>query len=131
MSNAEPIVIRAACKPPPSLENPLESVDLKTLQPAPAARQRSDVCFAPAASCVLENAVAFEIARAVIERFGGDSLAEIQARRRLHLEMVRAAKVAGEEQTQLGDNDAFWKQISARRNEPTIDRETLEEKLRE
>lgn len=89
MSNAQPIVIRAACKPPPSLDAPLDSVDLKTLQSATATRQRSDVCFVPAASCVLENAVAFEIARAVVEKFGGDSLAEITARQRLFNELAR------------------------------------------
>jgi chorismate synthase len=71
------------------LEKPLESVELKTLRSAPAARQRSDVCFVPAASCVLENVAAFELAGAVVEKFGGDSLAEIQARWRLFHELAR------------------------------------------
>ena len=89
MSNSQPIVLRAAMKPIPTLGAPLPSVDLQTLQPAPASRQRSDVCAVAAASCVVENAVAYEIARAVIDKFGGDSLAEIEARWRLFHEMAR------------------------------------------
>ena len=76
-------------KPIPTLGRPLPSVNLQTMQPEPAACQRSDVCAVAAASCVVENAVAFEIAGAVIDKFGGDSLAEIQARWRVFHEMAR------------------------------------------
>ena len=89
MTNSQPIVLRAAMKPLPTLGESLPSVELKTLQPAPASYQRSDVCAIAAASCVVENVVAFEIARAVVDKFGGDSLAEIQARWRLFHEMAR------------------------------------------
>jgi len=89
MSNSQPIVLRAAMKPIPTLAAPLPSVDLPTLRPAPASYQRSDVCAVAAASCVAENVVAFEIARAVVDKFGGDSLAEIEARWRLYHEMAR------------------------------------------
>ncbi|MBN1395779.1 MAG: chorismate synthase [Pirellulales bacterium] len=89
MSNSRPIVLRAAMKPICTLGNPLDSVDLETLQPAPAARRRSDVCAVPAASCVVENVVAFEIARAMTEKFGGDSLTEMRARWRLFHDLAR------------------------------------------
>jgi len=80
MSNAQPIVIRAAMKPISTLARPLESINLKTKQPEPAAYERSDVCAVSAASVILENVVALEIARAMVDKFGGDSLAEMQAR---------------------------------------------------
>jgi chorismate synthase len=82
MSNAQPIVLRAAMKPIATLERPLQSVNLltKTLRAEPASYQRSDVCAVAAASCVVENVVAFEIARALVDKFGGDSLAEMLAR---------------------------------------------------
>ena len=89
ISNSQPIVLRAAMKPICTLTNPLDSVDLETLRSAPASRQRSDVCAVAAASCIVENVVAFEIARAMVEKFGGDSLAEIQARWTLYHDMAR------------------------------------------
>jgi chorismate synthase len=78
MSNGEPIVVSAAMKPIPTLRKPLRSVDLKTKQPVTAAVERSDVCAVPAASVVGEAVVAFEIAAAFLEKFGGDSLAEVE-----------------------------------------------------
>ncbi|MEN6458072.1 MAG: chorismate synthase [Thermoguttaceae bacterium] len=83
MTNAQPIVLRAAMKPIATLERALTSVNLETLRPEPASHQRSDVCAVPAASCVVENVVAFEIARAMIDKFGGDSLVEMLERWRL------------------------------------------------
>jgi chorismate synthase len=88
MTNAQPIVIRAAMKPISTLARPLESVNLKTKQPESAAYERSDVCAVSAASVILENVVAMEIARAMVDKFGGDSLAEMQARWRLFHEMA-------------------------------------------
>ncbi len=80
ISNGEPIVIRAALKPIPTLKNPLPSVHLRTKEPKPAQYERSDVCAVPAGSVVLENAVALEIARAFLEKYVGDSIVEIAER---------------------------------------------------
>ncbi len=88
MTNAQPIVIRAAMKPISTLASPLESVDLQTRKPQSASFERSDTCAVSAASCVVENVVAFEIARAMVDKFGGDSLAEMQARWKLFHEMA-------------------------------------------
>ena len=89
MSNSQPIVLRVAKKPISTLAQPLESVNLETKQPESAAYERSDVCAIAAASCILENVVAFEIAAAVVEKFGGDNLEEIQARLELFYQMAR------------------------------------------
>lgn len=80
MSNGQPIVLRAAMKPISTLARPLESVSLRTREAVLASYERSDVCAVAAASVIVENVVAFEIARAVVDKFGGDSLAELQAR---------------------------------------------------
>jgi len=77
-SNGEAIVIRAAKKPISTLASRGPSVDLATKQPRPATYERSDVCAVPAASVVVENVVACEIAAAVVEKFVGTSLAAIQ-----------------------------------------------------
>ena len=89
MTNGQPIVVRAAKKPISTLRRPLESINLQTKQPQAAAYERSDVCAVPAASVIVENVVAFEVARALVEKFGNDSLAEMQARYQLFLEMAR------------------------------------------
>jgi chorismate synthase len=89
MTNSQPIVIRVAKKPISTLKKPLESVNLQTKQSESASYERSDVCAVAAASCILENVVAFEIAAAVVEKFGGDNLEEIQARIELFYEMAR------------------------------------------
>ncbi|MFH0925419.1 MAG: chorismate synthase [bacterium] len=78
MSNGEDIILRAAMKPIPTLVSPLKSVDLKTKQPVEATVERSDVCAVPAAAVVGEAVVAFEIAQAVLEKFGGDSIGELK-----------------------------------------------------
>ncbi len=89
MTNSQPIILRAAKKPISTLAKPLESVNLKTKQPEEASYERSDVCAVAAASCILENVVAFEIARAMVEKFGGDSLEEMQARWKLFYDLAR------------------------------------------
>jgi chorismate synthase len=89
MSNSQPIVLRAAMKPINTLALPLQSVCLKTKQSQSASYERSDVCAVSATSCVVENAVAFEIARAMVDKFGGDSLAEMLARWKLFHDMAR------------------------------------------
>lgn len=80
MTNAQPIVVRAAMKPISTLARPLESVNLRTRRPEEAAYERSDVCAVPAASVIVENVVAFEVARAMVDKFGGDSLEEMRSR---------------------------------------------------
>lgn len=77
MTNGEPVVLRAAMKPIPTLVKPLRSVDLVTKEPQEAAFERSDVCAVPAASVVGEAVVAWEIAQAVVEKFSHDTLAEL------------------------------------------------------
>ncbi len=79
MSNGAPIVVRAAVKPIPTTLSPLRSVDLATGAAASTEYQRSDVCVVPAAAVVGEEMVAFVLADALLEKFGGDSLAEMKA----------------------------------------------------
>lgn len=76
ISNGEPIVVRAAMKPIPTLTRPLPSVDLDTMQSRQAHAERSDVCAVPAACVVGEAVVCFELARALLAKFGGDCLAD-------------------------------------------------------
>ncbi|HVL32138.1 MAG TPA: chorismate synthase [Actinomycetota bacterium] len=78
---------RAAMKPLSSLARSLPTIDVRTKEPAPAITQRSDVCAVPAAGVVGEAMVAFVLARAVLEKFGGDSLEETSR----NLEAYRAA----------------------------------------
>jgi chorismate synthase len=89
MTNGQPLVIRAAKKPISTLARPLESINLQSKQKQEASYERSDICAVPAASVIVENVVAFEIAAAVIDKFGGDSLAEMQARYDLYLNLAR------------------------------------------
>lgn len=88
MTNAQPVVVRAAMKPISTLAKPLESVNLETRQAESASYERSDVCAVSAASVIVENVVAFEIARALVDKFGGDSLAEMQTRWKLFHDMA-------------------------------------------
>jgi chorismate synthase len=88
MTNGQPLVIRAAKKPISTLRKPLESINLDTKQPEAASYERSDVCAVSAASVIVENVVAFEVACALVDKFGGDSLQEMQARWKLFLEMA-------------------------------------------
>ena len=89
MSNGAPLVARVAMKPISTLMSPLQSVDLRTKQPADASVERSDVCAAPAAAVVGESVVAFEIARAFLEKFGGDSLREVRRNYENYLEQIK------------------------------------------
>lgn len=79
MTNGEPIVVRGVMKPIPTLYKPLASVDIDSKEPFTAQVERSDACAVPAASVVLEHVVAWEVAKAFLEKFGGDSMEEIQA----------------------------------------------------
>lgn len=78
MTNGEPLIVRAAMKPIPTLYKPLKSVDIITKESYEASIERSDICAVPAASIVGETTVAWEVASSLIEKFGGDSLQEIQ-----------------------------------------------------
>ncbi|TDA67725.1 MAG: chorismate synthase [Clostridia bacterium] len=78
VTNGEPLVVRAAMKPIPTLRRPLWSVDIESKEAVEAAFERSDVCAVPAASVVGEAMVAVVLAAALSEKFGGDSLAEIR-----------------------------------------------------
>jgi len=94
MSNGEPIVVRAAMKPISTLLRGLDSVNLVTKAPERSDYERSDVCSVPAASVVAENVVAFEIARAFVEKFAGDTLQEIRAAYDHYLESTRSLGTA-------------------------------------
>jgi chorismate synthase len=88
VSNGEEIVVRAAMKPLPTLMKPLASVDLQTGEPADALVERSDVSAVEALAVVAEASVAFELARAAREKFGGDSLADFVAAHKGYLERI-------------------------------------------
>ena len=79
MTNGKPVVVRGAMKPISTLGKPLKSVDLNTKETAEAGWERSDISAISAASVIMENVIAFEIARAFLEKFGGDSMTEIRA----------------------------------------------------
>ena len=78
-SNGEPIVVRASKKPISTLAARGPSINMATKLPEPAAYERSDVCAVPAASVIVENVVAFEIAAAIVEKYVGTSLMAIRA----------------------------------------------------
>jgi chorismate synthase len=88
ISNGEPVVVRAAMKPLPTLMKPLRSVDLESGEAGEALVERSDVAAVEALAVVAEAAVAFELARAAREKFGGDSLADFIAAWRAYLERI-------------------------------------------
>ncbi|MDY0088065.1 MAG: chorismate synthase [Coriobacteriia bacterium] len=88
MANGEPLVVRAAMKPIPTLMKPLRSVDLDTFEEVSASIERSDVCAVPAAAVVAEAELAFVLARAFIEKFGGDTLVDILAARDRYLTRI-------------------------------------------
>jgi chorismate synthase len=90
MTNGAPLVVRVAMKPISTLMSPLQSVDLRTKQSADASVERSDVCAAPAAAVVGESVVAFELANALLDKFGGDSLREIKRNYENYLEQIKA-----------------------------------------
>ncbi|MFM8282560.1 MAG: chorismate synthase [Planctomycetaceae bacterium] len=89
ITNGQPLVVRAAMKPISTLRTPLESVNLATKQREEAAYERSDVCAVSAASVIVENVVAFAVAEAMVEKLGGDSVVEMQARWELFHDLAR------------------------------------------
>jgi len=88
ISNGQPIVMRVAMKPISTLYSPLKSVDFLTKEPFEASVERSDICTVPAAAVIGEAVVAFELASALTEKFGGDSLREMKRNYESYLEYV-------------------------------------------
>jgi chorismate synthase len=88
VSNGEEVVVRAGMKPLPTLMRPLRSVDLETGEPGEALVERSDVAAVEALAVVAESAVAFELARAAREKFGGDSLEDFVGAWRAYVERI-------------------------------------------
>ncbi|NOU92266.1 chorismate synthase [Paenibacillus sp. LMG 31456] len=89
MTTGEPIVVRAVMKPIPTLYKPISSVDIETKQPFAAQIERSDSCAVPAAAVVMENVIAWELACAFLDKFGGDSYEEIERNYNNYLEQIR------------------------------------------
>ena len=89
VSNGEDIVVRAAMKPIPTLQRPLRSVDIVTKEEFEASVERSDIVAVPAASVVAAAAVAFVLADAFTEKFGGDSLEETSRNYEQYMAQVR------------------------------------------
>jgi chorismate synthase len=86
MSTGELLRVRAAMKPISTIPKALRTVDVATGEAAPAINQRSDVCAVPAAGVVAEAMVAMVLADAVLEKFGGDSVAEVRRNLRGYLD---------------------------------------------
>ena len=79
MTTGDPLVVRAAMKPLPTLTKPLRSVDIETKEPAQALRERTDSCTVPAAAVVGEAMVALVLAAAYGEKLGGDHVDDVRA----------------------------------------------------
>jgi chorismate synthase len=90
ISNGEDVVVRGYLKPISTLRRPLGSVSFETREPVKAAYERSDVCVVPAAGVAAESMVALAVARLVVEKFGGDSLREMQRNFNGYCEQIRA-----------------------------------------
>jgi chorismate synthase len=90
ITNGEDILVRGLLKPISTLRKPLESVDLATREPALAAYERSDVAVVPAAGVIGEAMVAIVLAQAFLEKFGGDSLAEMRRNHDGYLAQVKS-----------------------------------------
>ncbi|MCC5934543.1 MAG: chorismate synthase [Balneolales bacterium] len=80
MTTGQPLLIQGVMKPIPTMLDPLGTVDIATLEPAPTRYERSDVCALPRAVVVAESVIAPVIANAILEKTGGDSMAEILPR---------------------------------------------------
>ncbi|MHC4775444.1 MAG: chorismate synthase, partial [Planctomycetota bacterium] len=89
MTNGMPVVVRGTMKPISTLLKGMGSVDLNTKEAQQSTYERSDVCALPAASVVMENVVGFEIARAFMEKFAGDTMHELRASYDAYLDLAR------------------------------------------
>ncbi|HQR79933.1 MAG TPA: chorismate synthase [Actinomycetota bacterium] len=89
MSTGQPLRVRAAMKPISTVPRALRTVDVATHEPATAINQRSDACAVPAAGVIAEAMVALVLADALLEKTGGDSLAEVRRNLRAYLDTLR------------------------------------------
>jgi chorismate synthase len=89
MTTGEYIMIKAAMKPISTLKRPLSTVDIRTKRAVKATVERSDICAVPAASVIGEAVSAIEIANAMIEKFGGDSVAEMKRNYEGYIKQIR------------------------------------------
>jgi len=92
ITNGAPLVVRCAMKPISTLMKPLPSVDLRSGAVHKADVERSDVCALPAACVVAENMLAFVLARAFLDKFGGDSIPEIQRNYKAYLKQISVSR---------------------------------------
>lgn len=99
MTNGMPVVVKGVMKPISTILKGLPSVDLNTKKAEQSQYERSDVCAVSAASVVMEGVVAFEIARAFREKFGGDSMLEVQQNLRAYLEVAGALPLTPPDET--------------------------------
>ena len=90
ISNGQEVIVRGYLKPISTLRRPLASVSFETREPVKAAYERSDVCVVPAAGVAAEAMVALTIARLLLEKFGGDSLGELQRNYNGYLAQIKA-----------------------------------------
>jgi chorismate synthase len=90
MTNGEPVIVRGAMKPIPTLYQPLHSADFLTHEEGLASVERSDACAVPAAAIVMQNAVAWTVLESFFEKFGGDNLEEVKRNYNSYLEYVKA-----------------------------------------
>jgi len=88
MTNGEPIIIRGVMKPISTLRKPLESVDIITKKSTKATVERSDVCAVPSCAVIAEGICAYEIANALLEKFGSDSISEAKRNYQGYLKML-------------------------------------------
>jgi len=88
VTNGEPIDLRIAIKPISTMKKPMRSIDLNTKEKTEAHYERSDVCVVPAAGVIGEAVVALTIADALLEKFGGDSMAELERNYRAYVESI-------------------------------------------
>ena len=89
MTNGEPLIVRAAMKPIPTQYTPLNTVNIDSKESTKASVERSDVCAVPACSVVVESAVAFEITKAFLEKFSGDSLDDIKTSYKNYIDRIK------------------------------------------
>ena len=89
-SNGQPLIVRIAMKPIPTLYRPLQSVDMKTKEPFEASIERSDVTAVSAAGVVAEAMLSFVLAQALLEKFGGDSIDEMLVNYRAYLDRIKS-----------------------------------------
>ncbi len=90
MTTGQPLIVRGLMKPLSTLRKPLRSVEIHSKRPVVATVERSDVTTVPAAGVVAEAMVAFELARAILQKFGGDSLRELTRNYQGYLKQVKA-----------------------------------------